>query len=77
MRVGVVAVAAVRIGRVAVRLDDGWVCWRALEATWASSELHLLVTLVRVYLERRHDLPLEPGKFQHCTTTQQHNAGHP
>jgi Mn2+/Fe2+ NRAMP family transporter len=37
--VGVVAVAAVWVGRIAVRLDDGGTGRCALEARWASSEL--------------------------------------
>lgn len=37
--VGVVAVAAVRVGGVAVRLNDGGACWCALEARWTGGEL--------------------------------------
>jgi len=39
VRVGVVAVAAIRVRRVAVRLDDGRVGGRALEAAGAGGEL--------------------------------------
>jgi len=41
VRVGVVAVAAVRVGRVAVGLDDGRVGGRALVAAGAGGELFL------------------------------------
>lgn len=37
--VGIAAVAAIGVLRVAVGLDDGWVGRRALVTTWASSEL--------------------------------------
>lgn len=46
VRVGVVAIAAVGIGRVAVRLDDACAGWRARETSWARSEL-LWVSILR------------------------------
>src|SRR5690349_1266596 len=45
VRVGVVAVAAVGVGRVAVRLDDGRAGRRALEAAGAGSELFMLLSV--------------------------------
>jgi hypothetical protein len=46
VRVGVVAVAAVGVGRVAVRLDDGRASRRALEAARAGSKLLMLLLVL-------------------------------
>ena len=52
VRVGIVAVAAVRVGRVAVRLNDGRLGRRALEALGTGGEL-FIASSVRVRLWSR------------------------
>lgn len=44
VRVGIIAVAAVGIGRIAVRLDDAWARRRAGKASRTSGELILLAS---------------------------------
>lgn len=41
--IGIISGAAIWVGRVAVRLDDGGGSWRALEALWAGRELSLVL----------------------------------
>jgi hypothetical protein len=78
VRVGIVAVAAVWVGRVAVRLDLGSL--GAGEALGASSEL----ITCRQHSTRTNedqnlaiDLLLLPCRCQHCTRGQQRCVGRP
>jgi len=77
VRVGVVAVAAVGVGRVAVRLDDTWVCRGALEAGWTGGELTYIISLILSKKTGRRNLRPCWCKCQHCMADQQRCVGHP
>jgi hypothetical protein len=74
VRVRVVAVAAVRISRVAVALDLA--CGWALETRWAGGELGVLLAVVRC--ERWWEGLLRLlGRFRRCRTGRGCGVGHP
>jgi hypothetical protein len=73
--VGIIAVAAVRVGGVAVRLDDAGARWRAFEATGTGGEL-VMSEIVPISLTGT-SLRLLLCRFRHCMADRSGCAGLP